>query len=67
MPAQMTLQLVESLKALGSEAHYNLAKLREGECVSILFQGSRVAVLLCRVEMNTFLIAAKPIPPHMKL
>ena len=66
VPAQVTLNLKEALKAEGSEAHYDFSTLGEGECVSILFRGSRVAVLLCRVEKNTFLIAGKPIPPNMQ-
>jgi len=68
VPAYATQQLMlrEQLTVPGDYADYNLATLKENECVSFLFKQSGVAVLVCGLGGGSFRISAKPIPPSMR-
>ena len=68
VPAYVTQQLVlrEEVAVPGEFADYNLASLKEGECVAMLFKPTGVAVLVCGLGNGFFRVAAKPIPPQMR-
>ncbi|HDD33816.1 MAG: hypothetical protein DRJ52_09450 [Thermoprotei archaeon] len=53
------MQLKEVTPVKGREAVAALNKLKEGECVGLLFKDEGVVVVVCKVENGQYVVATK--------